>query len=159
MTQYFKKSSSLTFQCQLSSSWSLALTKVEHLASLTDSLIAITPEALPSAPFIAISPVSANIDTIAPLHSKLEGLKHKLSKQHKSGNFSAPSTASAVQTLGLYQPWFGKGATKMQKKPCSMSGNAFPTHWWKPMDWEITVTFFSSLTASLAYATWLTLVL
>ena len=99
----------------------------EQLASLTDSLIAVTQEAPMSAPFSGISPVTTNVNTIASLRSELEGLKHQLSQQQKYGNSLALPTASSAPTLCWYHVQFGKDATKCQKKR-SMSGNSFPAH-------------------------------
>ena len=99
----------------------------EQLASLADSLVAVTPEASLPGSFSTIAPVAANIDTIASLRSELEDLKFQFSLQQKTGKFSPPSTTSPSVTLCWYHARFGKDATKC-KKPCSMSGNAFPTH-------------------------------
>ena len=99
----------------------------EQLASLADSLVAVIPEASLPWSFSTIAPVAANIDTIASLRSELEDLKFQFSLQQKTGKFSPPSTTSPSVTLCWYHARFGKDATKC-KKPCSMSGNAFPAH-------------------------------
>ena len=59
----------------------------EQLASLADSLVAITPEASLPGSFSTIAPVAANITTIASLRSELEDLKCQFSLQQKTGKF------------------------------------------------------------------------
>ena len=129
----------------------------EQFASLADSLVAVTPEASLPGSFSTIAPVTVNIDTIASLRSELEDLKCQFSLQQKTDNFSPPSTTSPSVTLCWYHARFDKDATKC-KKPCSMSGNAFPAHWWRPVDREITVASCLLLIVLLAIATWSILV-
>ena len=62
----------------------------EQLASLADSLVAVTQEASLPGSFSTIAPVAANIDTIASLRSELEDLKRQFSLQQKTGNFHLP---------------------------------------------------------------------
>ena len=62
----------------------------EQLASLADSLIAVTPEASLPGSFSTIAPVAANIDTIASLRSELEDLKCQFSLRQKTGKFLTP---------------------------------------------------------------------
>ena len=66
----------------------------EQLASLADSLVAVTPEASLPGSFSIIIPVTANIDTIASLCSELEDLKRQFSLQQKTGKFSPPSSVT-----------------------------------------------------------------
>ena len=87
----------------------------EQLASLADSLVAVTPEASLPGSFSTIAPVAANIDTIASLRSELEDLKFQFSLQQKTGKFSPPSTTSPSVTLCWYHARFGKDATKCKK--------------------------------------------
>ena len=63
---------------------------IEQLASLADSLVAVTPEASLPGSFSTIAPVAANIDTIASLRSELEDLKCQFSLQRKLANFHLP---------------------------------------------------------------------
>ena len=88
---------------------------IEQLASLADSLIAVTPKASLPGSFSTIAPVTANIDTIASLRSELEDLKRQFSLQQKTGNFSSPSTTFPSVTLCWYHARFGKDVTKCKK--------------------------------------------
>ena len=88
-------------------------------------LVAVTPEASLPGSFSTITPVAANIDTIASLRSELEDLKCQFSLQQKTGKFSPPSTTSPSVTLCWYHARFGKDATKC-KKTLLYVGKRFP---------------------------------
>ena len=102
------KSSSLPFQCQYSSSWSLTPTKV--LSNLLLSLIASLQSL--QKPLCLHPSVPPHLS-----HSwHYSFLPLWLSQQRKSGNPSAPPTASATATLCWYHAKFSKDATKCKKK-------------------------------------------
>ena len=157
-TQSFNRYSSLASQWQSSSSWNRTPTKVQSnsLSLLTASLQSPQKPLYlgPSAP----SHLSLLILTLLPLSTlSWKTLNVNSPCNRKLTNFHLPlpppfpsHSVGTMPDLASMPP--------NAKKPCSMSGNAFPAHWWRPVDREITVVFSLLLIVLLANATWSILV-
>ena len=92
----------------------------EQLASLADSLVAVTPEASLPWSFSTIAPVAANIDTIASLRSELEDLKHQFSLQFFT-LYHLPYHHTLLVPCLIWQ-----GCHQMQKKLALCRETLFP---------------------------------
>ena len=157
-TQSFKRYSSLASQWQSSLSWNRTPTKVQSnsLPLLTDSLQ--SPQKPLYLGLSAPSHLSLLILTLLPLSAlSWKTLNVNSPCNRKLANFHLPLPPPLPSHSVGTMPDLARMPPNA-KKPCSMSGNAFPAHWWRPVDREITVAFSLLLIALLANATWSILV-